>query len=105
MSARGNTNGDRAIAGAAVASRQDFVRDVNDNLATALPYRDGDELAVLCECGRRDCSEWITMTRDLFGRVRRQPGWYVVLDGHRDDLDRVRLRSGTLAIVESRVRA
>ena len=106
MNARESLDGESAggaIAGAAVALRQDFVRDVNDNLARGLPYQDGDEIAVLCECGRRDCSEWVTLTSHLFRLVRRRPGWYIVRDGHGGDVVPVRARRGAFAIVESRV--
>jgi hypothetical protein len=84
-----------------VLARQAYLRDLNDRIATALPYRIGDDVVVLCECGRADCSDWVRLTAELYRNVRRESRWLVVLTGHElPGIDRIRQRRGSFTIVE-----
>ena len=67
---------------APTADRQEYVQDVNETLAFALPYAGEDPFRVLCECGRPDCNEWISLTTEDYGYVRGQAGWRIILRGH-----------------------
>jgi hypothetical protein len=88
------------------ASWQAYVRRVNASLAVALPFRLSDELMVLCECGRRDCKEWVTLTNRDYRSVRRRPALHIVVDGHeRAELDEVKRRQRTYTVIETRVGA
>jgi hypothetical protein len=62
--------------------RQAYVRTINANLASALPYLPGDELSVLCECGQIECSEWIALDHAVYRGVRGRTYHYLVSSGH-----------------------
>jgi hypothetical protein len=85
-----------------VAQRQSYVRGVNKG-AVELP-KDGDaeEVTILCECGRRDCSTTLRLNGEVYRSVRRQATWFIVVDGHEvPEVGRVKQRRGTWTIVES----
>lgn len=58
-------------------------------------------LAVLCECGDRDCHDPLTMTVDQYEEIRSQPAHFAVLSGHEIlDCERVLATRGEYLIVE-----
>jgi hypothetical protein len=42
---------------------------------------------LLCECGRADCTQRISMTTDEYDEVRSQPDQFAVAPGHEDPTD------------------
>jgi hypothetical protein len=85
-----------------VAHRQSYVRDVNECAVEVPQEGDADEVTVLCECGRRDCSTTLQLNGEVYRSVRRQATWFIVVDGHEVlEVGRVKHRRGTWTIVES----
>jgi hypothetical protein len=41
-----------------------------------------DDFAVVCECGDLECHEQITVTRDVYERVRADPATFILKPGH-----------------------
>jgi hypothetical protein len=80
--------------------RQAYVRTINANLASALPYNPGDELSVLCECGRVECNEWIAVEHAVYRGVRGQTRRYLVSSGH-ERANRLVRRYPGFSVVES----
>ncbi len=59
-------------------------------------------MSVACECGRHDCDAEVTVSRTAYRRVRRQPRWFVVRDGHQEpNAQRVVQLHDAFVIVES----
>jgi hypothetical protein len=85
-----------------VAHRQSYVRGVNEGAVELPQDGDADEVTVLCECGRRDCSTTLQLNGEVYRSVRRQATWFIVVDGHEvPEVGRVKQRRGTWTIVES----
>ena len=85
-----------------VAHRQSYVRRVNEG-AEGLPQNgDADEVSILCECGRGECTSTLQLNGEVYRSVRRQATWFIVVDGHEvPEVGRVKQRRGTWTIVES----
>lgn len=97
----GGSEADQAVP-APTADRQEYVQDVNETLAFAMPYAGEDPLRILCECGGPECNEWISVTTEDYGYVRDQAGWRIVLQGHEQPgTDEIKERRETFAIVKT----
>ena len=91
-----------ALRGAEVA-RQLLARRLNVGTSIALLGRDDGDIAILCECGRDDCTAELTLTSTAYRNIRRQGSWFVIADGHhRLVTDRVIQRNDSFTIVEAR---
>ncbi len=65
-----------------VAHRQSYVREVNEG-AVGMPQNgDADEVSILCECGRGECTSTLQLNGEVYRSVRRQATWFIVVDGH-----------------------
>jgi hypothetical protein len=85
-----------------VAHLQSYVRGVNEGAVDMPQDGDADEVTILCECGRRGCETRLQLNGEVYRSVRRQPTWFIVVDGHEvAEVGRVKQRRGTWAIVES----
>ena len=81
-------------------------REVNEQIR-GLSDRFGLEertLDLICECGRPDCTERITMSVDDYERVRSDGALFAVIPGHDDDdgAEDVVERAGGYEIVRKR---
>lgn len=70
-----------------VASRQRarnevFFREVNERIKDVSTRSGGDDLIVLCECGRPECLEQLEITLAEYERVRAHDTWFIVARGH-----------------------
>jgi hypothetical protein len=60
-----------------------------------------DPLEFLCECADLACGEHVRLRRSDYRRIRRDPTWFVVVEGHEQtDVERVVGRMGTYLVVE-----
>jgi hypothetical protein len=58
-------------------------REVNERLwALASFAPDGDSIELVCECGRADCLERLTVSLRTYDLLRRTPGYFAVVTGH-----------------------
>ena len=59
-------------------------REINERLEALAELRGApfDGLQLVCECGRRDCAERITLTIDEYRELRSDPLRFAVLPGH-----------------------
>jgi hypothetical protein len=65
---------------------------------------DGQDIAILCECGRGDCETEVRVSGRAYRSIRRQGSWSVIVDGHElPKVDRVVQRRKTFTIVEMRM--
>jgi hypothetical protein len=85
-----------------IVQRQAYRQAINTNIAFALPYDVGDELQLLCECGRPDCNEWIAVELNVYRAVRGRPAWRLVRTQHeQSDSDLIRRRYLAFNVVET----
>ena len=90
-----------ALRGIEVA-RQSLVRRLNEGTSVALLGRDDGDIAILCECGRDDCTAELTLSSTVYRNIRRQGSWFVIADGHeRLETDRVVHRVDSFTLVEA----
>lgn len=60
-----------------------------------------DQLTVICECGRDDCSQTVELTVDEYERTHEQRDRFVVAPGHEDDeLEHVVERNERFLVVD-----
>jgi hypothetical protein len=85
------------------ARNEALFREVNENIAR-LEERHGGTTAepvFVCECADADCVEHLTVTADVYARVRKDPRRFLILPGHEDpQLERVVETHGDFLIVE-----
>jgi hypothetical protein len=90
---RGTRDANQNGRGNGIVQRQAYRRTINTNIAFALPYTHGDELQLLCECGRHDCKDWLPVELNVYRAVRRRPSWRLVRAQHEQpDIDVIRRR-------------
>ena len=90
-----------------MAQNETLFREVNERVEeVASGFADRDEedrpIGFVCECGRRDCTESIEITRARYESVRSNPLRFFVLPGHEDEsVERVVERTeGFLVVVK-----
>ena len=82
-------------------ARQTLIRRMNVGTAITLLGRDTEDAAILCECGRDDCTTEVTLSSMIYRRIRRHGNWFVIVDGHeRIETDKVVQRNDAFTIVE-----
>ena len=82
--------------------RQRLVRRSNEARASSVIGIDATSMNVACECGVEGCDDELTVSRTVYRRVRRQPRWFLVRDGHQQpDAQRVVHLPDACVIVES----
>jgi hypothetical protein len=58
-------------------------REVNERLRALASFAtDGDAIELVCECGRADCLERLTVSLQTYDLLRRTPGYFAVVSGH-----------------------
>lgn len=73
------------------------MEDLNETFAAV---GDGD-FTVVCECGRIECAEQVTVPREVYERTRSRSEQFIVRPGHdADDVERVVERHGGFSIVQ-----
>lgn len=66
-----------------VARSEALFREVNERIADiSLRHGIGNGLEFLCECGRRDCLEALSLTREEYKRVRAHSDRFIVALEH-----------------------
>jgi hypothetical protein len=82
--------GQEAANGAEVgqnAATQNFFREVNERVMELnASFNHDDAVDVVCECGRADCAERVTITRAAYERVRSDAAAFAMLAGHEHGL-------------------
>jgi hypothetical protein len=66
-----------------VGINESLSREVNEALSVD---EDGEELAIICECGRNDCAERIFVTSAEYAEARADSVLFLVLRGHSDPI-------------------
>lgn len=87
-----------------LARNEALYRDVNERLKELGESFSvvADKAVFVCECGRADCAERISLTLQEYEQVRRDPTHFVVKRGHEmSDVD-VIAQSDHFAVVEKR---
>ena len=64
-----------------IAKNEVIFREVNERIREVVPSQDGG-IDFLCECGREDCVEQISLTANEYERVREDPVQFFVKPGH-----------------------
>ena len=83
-------------------ARQSLVRRLNEGTSIALLGHDDGDIAILCECGRDDCTAELTLSSTAYRNIRRQGTWFVIAKGHdRLETDRVVQRNDSFTLVEA----
>ena len=80
-----------------------LLRSVNERIdAVGGAFALHDEpLDFLCECAELECAERVRLCPADYRRVRHDPTWFVVVEGHEQlDVERVVDRVGSYLIVE-----
>jgi hypothetical protein len=68
---------------ARIATNEALFRSVNEEMRALEPARAGsDELELVCECGRLDCAERLSLTLEDYEWVRADPHRFALLPGH-----------------------
>ena len=91
-------------AGARVARNEALFREVNDRIReVSAHWAIADAVTFVCECGRADCVETLTLTLEEYEAVRAEPGRLVVAPHHVDPARQRRVRSegGRYDVVEN----
>jgi len=65
-----------------VGRNQDLFREVNERIAELAVHTPGDIFIIVCECANTGCAEMVKLPLEEYGRIRSEPGLYVVLFGH-----------------------
>jgi hypothetical protein len=66
-----------------LARNEAAFRHVNENLRSGRTPADADKLyPFTCECGFLGCNKIVELTIPEYERVRSDPRWFFVLDGH-----------------------
>jgi hypothetical protein len=69
-----------------IAENESRFRDINERLREdlrAVP-EDGSAVAFVCECGRLDCSQQVTLTLEEYEAVRTASTDFAVVPGHEE---------------------
>ena len=78
-------------------------REVNENIARLeerLPGV-GENMPVVCECARADCTTQIEISLDEYASVRRHPNRFIVASGHQEPaIEHVVQTRGEYVVVE-----
>lgn len=94
-------NGERVVR---IADNESLFREVNEQIQNAVEEtRASPEEATgfVCECGRNDCTETITLSPDDYEAARADPGHFIVLKGHvAPEAERMVEDRGSYLIVE-----
>ena len=81
-----------------VAANEAVARQVNEELT---PLQVTDSLALLCECGSRECHATLEVSRSDYEEVRANPTRFLVVIGHDlPDVESVVSTRGEHAVVE-----
>jgi hypothetical protein len=64
-----------------IAKNEVIFREVNERIREVVPSENGG-IDFLCECGREDCVEQISLTAKEYERVREDPVQFIVKPGH-----------------------
>ena len=86
-------------------SQRALYRAVNANIVGLLDRCDSgvpeSALELLCECGRSECTERVSLSRDEYERARSAGAHFLATPGHAlPDVERVILDNGRYSVVE-----
>ena len=74
----------------AILRNQRVFREVNQRIAEITADQNEEHVAFLCECGREDCTESISLDLSEYAIVRGQDGLFLIARGHCvDGVDRI----------------
>jgi hypothetical protein len=84
------------------ARNEALFREVNENIARLDErHRSVTGPVFVCECADPECVEQLTITPDVYQRVREQPRWFLLIPGHEDPhLERIVERHPDFLVVE-----
>jgi hypothetical protein len=85
-----------------VAKNQTLFREVNERIQEVNEPSASEELSdYLCECGSRECTEPVALTRAEYEKVRSEPTHFAVVSGHVvSDVEKVVAENDRFATVE-----
>jgi hypothetical protein len=66
----------------ATLRNQRVFREVNERIAEITADQNEEHVAFLCECGRDDCTESISLDLDEYATVRGRDGLFLIARGH-----------------------
>jgi hypothetical protein len=68
---------------ARIAKNEAVFREVNERIErTAQESKTSDRFGFVCECGLEDCLELVELSIFQYERVRANPLWFFVVEGH-----------------------
>jgi hypothetical protein len=83
------------------AKNQAIFRDVNDRIAELSAEWQAGEMEIFCECSRTGCTGLIHVANNDYERIRRSPGWFLIIPGHlASESDRVVERHQRFDVIE-----
>jgi hypothetical protein len=65
-----------------IARNETIFREVNERIEEVSGGAPGEHVEFLCECGSRDCTEVVALTRREYESLRADPVLFAVLPGH-----------------------
>ena len=88
-----------------IAENESRFREINERLEADLKRLpdDGAPVQYVCECGRADCAQLVSLVRDDYERVRADPRTFVVVPGHElADFEDVAVMTETHVVVRKK---
>jgi hypothetical protein len=84
-----------------LAHNEELFREINEARDEAHPGPGAQNLAFVCECSDRDCSERIVLSASEYERIRESPHRFIVVRGHEiPEIERIVEERGAFDIVE-----
>jgi hypothetical protein len=84
-----------------IARNQSLFREVNEQIAQLAERQDRSDLPILCECGRLDCADTVTISAAEYEKARADGRRFVLLPGHDlPEIERVVARTENYVVVE-----
>jgi hypothetical protein len=75
-----------------LARNEAVFREANEHVGAAAGWLEMDELVpFICECGRRDCTTIVRLTRADYERVRAVPTHFLYAPGHEEGMPESRM--------------
>ena len=85
-----------------IGENEALYRSINDKIESLNETFGGvaESMAVICECGKLECSEQIELDIPTYEHVRSDPTFFVILPGHEEpDVETIVEEHGTFNVV------
>jgi hypothetical protein len=78
-----------------------LARELNEGISKGIPGEMGQDMVVLCECGRKDCSATIPIDVSVYEQVRTHSTQFILATGHEiEGIEQTLIHHDSYVIVE-----